>query len=71
MTEYLVTWHIFVEARSPEEAAREALAAQRSLESDTTGFTVRDERGRDLAIVVGKAEVPALPHLRLVKTSRA
>ena len=59
MTEYLVTWRIFVEATSPEAAAREALAVQRDLDSEATGFEVRD------------AETPALPHLRLVKTSHA
>ena len=71
MTEYLVTWRIFVEATSPEAAAREALAVQRDLDSEATGFDVRDAAGREVSIVVRDAETPALPHLRLVKTSHA
>ena len=71
MTEYLVTWRIFVEATSPEAAAREALAVQRNLESEATGFEVRDTAGREVAIVVREAESPTRPHLRLVKTSHA
>ena len=71
MTEYLVTWRIFVEATSPEAAAREALAVQRDLDSEATGFEVRDAAGREVSIVVRDAETPTLPHLRLVKTSHA
>jgi hypothetical protein len=71
MTEYLVTWRIFVEAASPEDAAREALAVQRNPESEATGFDVRDAGGREAMIVVREAEPPTQPHLRLVKTSHA
>jgi len=79
MTEYLVTWSIFVEARSPEEAARGALAAQRSPESDATCFDVYDETGlRRTVVCLGPGDVQRLPeqqsppgpHLKLVKTSR-
>lgn len=69
MTEYLVTWRIFVEATSPEAAAREALAVQRNPDCDATGFAVRDTLGREVTLVV--RELPVRPHLRLVKTSHA
>ena len=71
MIEYLVTWRIFVEAASPEDAAREALAVQRNLESEATSFDVRDDTGREATIVAREVEPPARPHLRLVKTSHA
>jgi hypothetical protein len=79
MTEYLVAWCILVEAETPEEAARVALAAQRSADSTATCFDVYDEAGRRDTIVCptcaepGCAEdrAPARPHLKLVKTSRA
>ena len=71
MTEYLVTWRIFVEADSPEDAAREALAVQRNLESEATGFDVRDGAGTEVTIVVRDAQATDRPHLRLVKTSHA
>ena len=79
MTEYLVTWQIFVEARSPEEAARGALAAQRDPDSTATCFEVRDDRGNENTVVCPMGDdAPALEaschvgrHLRLVKTTRA
>ena len=71
MTEYLVTWRIFVEAASPEDAAREALAVQRNLESEATSFDVLDDGGQEATIVVRELEPPDRPHLRLVKTSHA
>jgi len=71
MTEYLVTWRIFIEAASPEDAAREALAVQRNPESETTGFDIRDAVGREVTIVVRETEFPAGARLRLVKTSHA
>ena len=80
MTEYLVTWRIFVEARTPEEAARGALAAQRNAESAATCFDVSDEGGERQVVVCPSCEGPATlvdlpgparPHLKLVKTSRA
>ena len=73
MTEYLVTWQIFVEAFTPQEAARTALAAQRDVDSEATCFHVRDEAGRRDTIVC-PPEADAMPvrrHLTLVKTSRA
>jgi len=79
MTEYLVTWRIFVEARSPEEAALGALAAQRNAESTATCFDVSDEAGERQVVVSPSCEDPASPvdfagparpHLKLVKTSR-
>jgi len=77
MTEYLVTWQIFVEAKTPEEAAWAALAAQRNAESHATCFDVRDERGHRDTVTCSTPEPPAIPagpvpvrrHLRLVKTS--
>ena len=78
MTEYLVTWCIFVEAETPEEAARGALDAQRNVESTATCFDVYDETGRRDTIVCPdcmdpacpEEGAPARPHLKLVKTSR-
>ena len=71
--EYLVTWRIFVEADTPEEAAHAALEAQRNVESRATCFDVRDEAGRRDTIVcpAGDPEMPVRRHLRLVKTSHA
>ncbi len=40
MTSYLVTWHIEVDAETPREAAREALAIQRDHDSIATSFEV-------------------------------
>jgi hypothetical protein len=72
MTQYVVTWQIFVEARTPEEASREALAVQRNPESEATCFDVLDEAGHDVTVVVRDEPLgPARPSLRLVKTSHA
>jgi len=80
MTEYLVTWQIFVEARTPEEAALRALAAQRSVESDATCFDVCDEAGHRDTVVCpipddptrpARPDAPGRPLLKLVKTSHA
>ena len=72
MTQYLVTWQIFIEARTPEDAARDALAVQRNAESDATCFEVLDEAGHEAMVVVrDEPRLPARPHLRLVKTSHA
>ena len=80
MTEYLVTWCIFVEARTPEEAAGLALTAQRNVESTATCFDVYDEAGNRGTIVcpgpgdalyLSERELTAGPHLKLVKTSRS
>lgn len=72
MTQYLVTWQIFVEARTPEEAARDALAVQRSVDSEATCFDVLDEAGHEVTVVArDEPQAPARPYLRLVKTSHA
>jgi hypothetical protein len=70
MTEYLVTWQIFVEARTPQEAARTALTAQRDVESHATCFDVSDEAGGRSTVICPAGDAPARPHLTLVKTSR-
>jgi len=64
-SEYLVLWEILVEAHSPEEAAAEALAAQRNPESRATIFDVRDEWGRWRTIASGGDDAPR--RLQLVK----
>ena len=72
MTQYLVTWQIFVEARTPQEAARDALAVQRNPESEATCFEVLDEASHEITVVVrDDPQAPARPYLRLVKTSHA
>lgn len=79
MNEYLVTWQIFVEARTPEEAALAALAAQRNVESAATCFEVCDESGQRSTVVCPMGEDPmslaepgaARPHLSLVRASQA
>ena len=45
MTEYTVTWTIELDAESPADAARQALAIQRDPESIATFFTVRNNEG--------------------------
>ena len=45
MSNYRVTWCIDIEAATPEDAAREALAIQRDPESIATVFEVRDPSG--------------------------
>jgi hypothetical protein len=68
--EYLVLWEILVEADSPEEAADEALAAQRNPDSRATVFDVRDEWGRWRRIACSGDEVTGGRRaLRLVKRS--
>lgn len=44
--EYRVTWNIDLDADSPEEAARQALAIHRNPASWATHFEVRDKSGR-------------------------
>ena len=68
-TEYLVLWKIYVEADSPEEAAEEALEAQRNLESRATVFEVRDEWGRWETIAYHDDLAPGRRTLRLVQPS--
>jgi len=45
MKEYRVTWEIDITADTPENAARQALAIQRDVNSRATNFNVRDEVG--------------------------
>jgi hypothetical protein len=52
MQEYRVVWRIYVEAETPEAAAREALGVQRDRESWATRFEVYDERGREVVVDV-------------------
>jgi hypothetical protein len=75
-TEYLVLWQIYVEADTPEDAASQALAAQRSVDSDATAFDVRDEWGRWRTVVCTGGDAaaglgPVRHRLGLVKTSTA
>jgi hypothetical protein len=66
--EYLVLWKIYVEAESPEDAAEEALAAQRNPESRATAFEVRDEWGRWQTIARHDVTIsPSGRRLRIVK----
>jgi hypothetical protein len=46
MAEYLVTWQIDIEAASPLEAARKALAIHRKPDSIATIFEVRCKTGK-------------------------
>lgn len=45
MPQYRVTWEIDIEAETPEEAARKALAIQRNPASTATVFNVTAEDG--------------------------
>ena len=45
MPSYLVEWLIDIDADTPEEAAVQALIAQRDPQSTATFFTVTDEDG--------------------------
>jgi hypothetical protein len=45
MPEYRVSWEIDIDASSPEEAARQALAIHRDRFSIATVFAVTDDRG--------------------------
>jgi hypothetical protein len=45
MPQYTVTWEIEIHAETPEEAAREALAIQRDVNSTATVFHLCDEGG--------------------------
>jgi hypothetical protein len=55
MQEYTVVWRIYVEAETPEAAAREALGVQRDRESWATRFEVFDERGGEVVVEVDDA----------------
>lgn len=45
MPEYLIEWTIELDAESPEDAARAALAIMRDPDSQSTVFKVYDEIG--------------------------
>lgn len=45
MSGYLVIWQMDIDADSPEEAARQALAYQRDPESTATVFDVESDAG--------------------------
>lgn len=51
--EYRVTWTIDLDADSPEDAARRALAIHRNPESWATHFEVRDNKGRICEVDLG------------------
>ena len=48
--EYVVRWVIELDAESPEEAAKLALAIQRDTASIATHFTVKDEQGMETEV---------------------
>lgn len=49
--EYLVTWHIDIDADTPEEAAKRALEIQRNPESIATVFRVQTlDRSTDVTV---------------------
>ena len=50
MKTYNVVWEIEIDADSPEEAAKEALAVQRDRFSDAVYFTVTDENDQEHGI---------------------
>ncbi len=43
MKKYVVAWYIDIEAESPEDAARQALAIQRNPESLATVFDIKGD----------------------------
>lgn len=53
MTEYRVVWEIDIEAESPEEAAEQALEAQRDPESIATVFDVFEASGKRTRVDAG------------------
>ena len=56
MPSYLVTWNIQVDAKSPEDAALQALGIQQDPESTATVFLVTD--GATIAaVVIDTAEI--------------
>lgn len=56
MAEYRVEWAVDIEADTPEEAARQALAIQRDPESTATFFTVTDDSGAQKAVDLAEIE---------------
>lgn len=60
--EYKVSWTIDLDANTPEEAARLALAIHRDPESWATHFHVRDETGQVTEVNLGVLPQPAAGH---------
>lgn len=54
--EYRVSWTVELDAESPEEAARLALAIQRDPQSLATHFTVEDTEGNATQVDLGALE---------------
>lgn len=54
---YRVLWEIDIDAGTPVEAARKALAIQRDPESIATVFDVIDKRGKRVRVDLSKQEV--------------
>lgn len=52
--EYKVTWTIDLDADSPREAAKEALAIQRDVFLDAVYFEVTDPDGKTVGIDLGE-----------------
>lgn len=50
MAEYLVSWHIEVDAETPLEAAQAALKIQRDPKSEATVFDIEDELSETIQI---------------------
>jgi len=51
MNEYTVKWEVQVDADSPCEAAQEALAIQRDIDSTATVFTVEDDHDQSQCVI--------------------
>jgi hypothetical protein len=51
MTEYYIEWRIELDATSPEDAARKALAIQHDPFSTSTVFHVRADKDDDFTVV--------------------
>ena len=58
---YRISWEIDIDADTPVEAARKALAVQRDPESIATVFDVTDERGKRVRVDLSKQEVADVP----------
>jgi hypothetical protein len=60
--EYTLSWTIDVDADSPEEAARKALAIHRDPDSWATHFDVRDDTGQVCEVDLGVLPHPSACH---------
>lgn len=59
MSMFRVAWHIDIEAETPYEAARKALAIQRDPESIASCFQVRERAGKRRALHIDLMEEDA------------